>query len=191
MRHDAMHYRIVWNFQLLNDNLKFNKLEFECYIFLSWTVRIRKNIFRKMLIFLEISNNCILGLSVYLKIACDILMVFLQLYWEFLYFFFLSAWKVCYSLSPISVFRKLVCHHHSFSKHILALSKHKLMLRTTIICTQDGYYLCHSQTSINLSAPMLFALQIDFSKNYPAILNKTDNRKKQIAFQYSSQHRGK
>ena len=35
MRHDAMHYRIVWNFQLLNDNLKFNKLEFEFYIFLS------------------------------------------------------------------------------------------------------------------------------------------------------------
>ena len=28
----TMHYRIFQDFQLLNDNLKFNKLEFECYI---------------------------------------------------------------------------------------------------------------------------------------------------------------
>ena len=32
MSHDVMHYSIVWDFQLLDDNLKFNKLEFECYI---------------------------------------------------------------------------------------------------------------------------------------------------------------
>ena len=30
--HDAMHYKIVWDFQLLNDSLQFKNFEFECYV---------------------------------------------------------------------------------------------------------------------------------------------------------------